>query len=73
MPRRRKLAKLSKEEQERNKDGVEKCCIRKEGNNWMLTECIHSNFEEIQISSKLTCVACEWEGLDTDPEYPESD
>ena len=73
MPRRRKLlAKLSKEEI--NKDGVKKCCIRKEGNgNWMLTECIHSNFEEILISSKLTCVPCEWEGLDTDPEYPESD
>ena len=75
MPRRRKLSKLTKEEQETNKDLVEKCCVTSEGGNkWMLTECIHSDFQEIQISGKLTCEACVWEGLDTDAEYnPESD
>ena len=75
MPRRRKFAKLTKEEQERNKDVLEKCFVTVDGENkWMLTECCHSDFEEIQISAKLTCEACVWEGLDTDAEYdPDSD
>ena len=71
----RRLAKLTKEEQERNKDLVEKSCVTLDGQNrWMLTECSHSDFGEIQISAKLTCEACVWEGLDTDAEYdPDSD
>ena len=75
MPRRGKLSKLTKEEQEKNKDLVEKCFVSADGGNkWMLTECSHSDFQEIQISAKLTCEQCVWEGLDTDAEYdPDSD
>ena len=71
----RRFKKLSKEEQERNKDLVEKSCVTLDGQNrWMLTECTHSDFGEIQISAKLTCELCVWEGLDTDAEYdPDSD
>ena len=66
----RRFKKLSKEEQERNKDLVEKSCVTLDGQNrWMLTECAHSEFPEIQISPKLTCELCIWESIDTDAEY----
>ena len=71
----RRFTKLSKEEQEINKDLVVKSCVIIDGKNrWMLTECAHNDFPEIQISPKLTCELCIWESIDTDAEYdPDSD
>ena len=70
---RRKLEKLSEEEQAKNKELVEKCCVKKVPlpgrNRWRLKECAHSDFPELEISPLWNCVKCIWESMDTDAEY----
>ena len=70
---RRRLGKLSEQEQAQNKDLQVKCCEKKvplKGRpRWRLTECKHSDFPELEISPLWNCVECIWESLDTDTEY----
>ena len=67
--RRRKFAKLSKEEQEKNKDCVFKCGRSEEPPRWKLVSCEHSACSELFISPLWYCVMCVWESVDTDTEY----
>ena len=70
---RRRLGKLSKQEQAKNKDLTVKCSETKvplPGRpKWRLKECEHSDFPELEISPLWYCVQCIWESLDTDTEY----
>ena len=68
MPRRRKLPKLTKEEQKKNKDCVVKCTRSFEAPRLKLVACPHrTRCSELFISPLQLCVMCIWE--DTDTEY----
>ena len=70
---RRRLRKLSEQEQAQNKELTVKCSVTKvplPGRpRWRLKECEHSDFPQLEISPLWNCVLCIWESLDTDTEY----
>ena len=70
MPRRRKLPKLTKEEQKKNKDCVVKCTRSFKAPRLKLVACPHrTRRSELFISPLQLCLLCIWEDADTDTEY----